>query len=93
VTGLASITATVAEFNRYYRGQMSAAGATVEPQTAATADTIDFNNADSFFIKPTEEEAAQREVEAELRKVGVETNPEAWPGGEPPLHAQVGEQS
>ena len=89
VEGLASITATVEQFNRYYYGSMQ--GATAQSQPAKTADAIDFNNADSFFVAPTEEEGAMREVEAQLRKEGVETNENAWPSGEPPLSQQVGE--
>jgi hypothetical protein len=96
VESLAGITAAVVQFNRYCTGQAAiptgdAAAPATEAPTAATAGGLNFNDVDSFFIKPTEAEAAQREVEAELRAVGVETNESAMPGGEPPLHAQIGD--
>jgi hypothetical protein len=99
VESLAGITAAVVQFNRYCTGQAAIPTAeapnpvvgTPESPTAKTAGGLDFDNVDSFFIKPTEAEAAQREVEAALRAEGVETNENAYPNGEPPLHAQVGD--
>lgn len=88
--GLQHFAAVVARFNQLFFAQQT--GAAAEPAvTAATAGAIDFNNQDSFFVVPKEEDAANREVEQALRDQGVETNEQAWPGGEVPLHAQVGD--